>query len=91
MTKVAADSTAPLDKMNSTALLFEPIASFLMSGVLLTEHMLKLQQEVFDCNGKTGPQDVAYRLSFIRRLLKQKARQEFEVMLLKACKQTLDE
>ena len=82
--KVAADSSQPLSKMNSTSLLFEPIKSFLMSGVLLTENLLKLQQEVFDRNGKTGAQEVAYRLSLIRRLLKRKARQEFETMLLKA-------
>ena len=89
--KVAADSSAPLDKMNSTSLLFEPIASFLMSGVLLTENLLKLQQEVFDRNGKKGPQDVSYRLSFNRRLLKRKARPEFEVIVLKARKVSLEE
>ena len=89
--KVAADSSAPLDQMISTLLLFEPIASFLISGVLFTEHLLKLQQEVFDRNGKTGPQDVAYCLSFIRRLLKQKARQEFEVILFIAHKVALDD
>ena len=89
--KVPADSSAPLDKMNSTSLMFKPIRSFLCQGVLIVEHMLKLQQEVFHRNGKLGPQDVAYRISYFRRLLKSKARQEYQGMLLKARNKIIEE